>query len=141
MKVYHTSPAEINKITQNGLFNDCLFFANEPYFMTQVKNPVVYSLQLNKEKIINVNELYDKDIIKDIALTLEVNEELAESFLDNSESVFDHNIDSEFDWWLQAKQGECAKAMGYEAVRAEDEQGAVYIVPMLGRESDLVLVK
>jgi hypothetical protein len=31
--------------------------------------------------------------------------------------------------------------MGYDGCEDEDEQGAVYIVPMLGRENELRLLK
>ena len=40
---------------------------------------------------------------------------------------------------MQGKQGECAKRMGFEAAKGRDEQGHVYIVPMIDRENDLVL--
>ena len=42
-------------------------------------------------------------------------------------------------WWLQGKRGECAVKMGHDGCEDEDEQGTVYIVPMTGREKELIL--
>ena len=49
--------------------------------------------------------------------------------------------DLEASWWIQGLQGDVAKIMGYRAAEGFDEQGTVFIVPMLGREVDLRLVR
>ena len=139
MKIIHTSPEKIEVITTKGLFDDCLFFSSDEYAMGKVK--AVYELEIDERKIIEVCELFDEVIIADICMALDVNEEQAEGLLIGSDSVFDLGMEGEDDWYIQARQGECAKKMGFEAVKAQDEQGAVYIVPMLNRENDLVLVK
>ena len=139
MKLIHTSPAEIKEIKTNGMFCDCLFFSVDEYTMTQASTVYVYSLEQDDEKIISVSELHDDEIISDIASVLEIDEEDAERVLDGRDTAWDHGGDGEDDWWVQAKQGECAKKMGYEACEAEDEQGTVYIIPMIGRKDDLNL--
>ena len=135
MKLIHTSPTEITEITGTGLFDDCLFFSAAEYSMGPVRT--VYSIDIDDDKIISVSELYDEDIIKHVMDSLDVDADTAERLLDGRDNAFDHGKDGEDDWFIQARQGECAKKMGYEACKARDEQGAVYIVPMLGREKDL----
>lgn len=140
MKLYHTSPDKIEKISKNGMFDDCLFFANDPYFMTQASNPVVYSIEIDESKIIDVYDLDERSVIENIMEVVEVDEDDAERLLDGRDTAFDHGKDGETDWWVQAKQGEAARMMGFEACRARDEQGTVYIVPMFGREKELIIV-
>jgi len=139
MKIIHTSPSEIKEINKNGMFDDCLFFSGSEYVMA-VKGPLyVYSLEVDEDKIIDVSELHDEELISYIAEALDVDEDAAERMLDGRDNAFDHGLDGEDDWWIQAKQGECAKLMGYQAVEAQDEQGPVYIVPMLGKVGELNL--
>ena len=109
--------------------------------MTQAKTVYTYSIEIDEEKIISVSDLYEESVIKNIMEVLEVGADAAERMLDGRDNAFDHGRDGEDDWWLQAKQGEAAKLMGYEAVEAKDEQGSVWIVPMLGREADLKLIE
>ena len=140
MKLFHTSPTKIEKIHENGMFGDCLFFSSEPYYMTTVKTPVVYSIDLNDDDVVPVRDLFDEEIISRIALVMNIDEDSAERVLDGRDTAFDHGHDGEMDWWVQGVQGECAKKMGFSAVESQDEQGAVWIVPMLGREHDLTEV-
>ena len=81
-------------------------------------------------------------IARDLARELQLNEDLAESLLDGtqSECCLD-DCEGEDSWWLQGKRGECAVKMGYDGCEDEDEQGTVYIIPMLGREDELKLVE
>lgn len=139
MKITHTSPSEITKITKHGQFDDCLFFSEDEYSMSVRGDLYVYSLELSDNKVVAVSELYNEDVIANIVSALDVDEETAERMLDGRDNAFDHGLEGEDDWWIQAKQGECAKLMGFEAVEAQDEQGTVYIVPMASRETDLVL--
>jgi len=135
MIVFHTSPSMIFKIEKYGLspFGDCLFFSESPYFMTQADNPVIYQIGLNSW--IDVRDLYHEEIIDDIAQAFDVDFEIAADML-----CSEIEVEGENGWYIQRKQGECAELMGYESCKARDEQGTVYIVPMFGRESDLILV-
>jgi hypothetical protein len=140
MKLFHTSPEKIEKIHENGMFGDCLFFSSEPYYMTMSKKPVVYSIDLDDNDVVSVRDLFDEEIVSRIAEVMEIDEEDAERVLDGRDTAFDHGHDGEMDWWVQGTQGECAKKMGFSAVESQDEQGTVWIVPMFGREKDLVEV-
>lgn len=139
--IYHTSPEEITKINEYGTFGESLFFSDEPYFMTQAANPVTYKMPLGKT--IPVSDLDDPAAIRDIANYFDIDDEAAESVLDGSKSVWDldGNWGGEDDWWVQGKQGEAAKNMGYQGAKGIDEQGTVYIMPMKGREGDLIDVE
>ena len=98
----------------------------------------------DKKVAIVVNEFgdigIDGDILSNVySEVLEISEDDAERVLDGRDTVWEHGGGGEIDWWVQGKQGECAKKMGFEAVEGRDEQGHVYIVPMFDRENDLVL--
>ena len=143
MKLYHTSSEKIEKITTNGLFDDCLFFASEPYAMTAASTVFVYAINIDDAEIIDVSDLCDDEIISEIADRFDVDGVEAERILDGRASAWDHADDldgeeaAENDWWVQAQQGKCAAKMGKQAVESTDEQGAVWIVPMSNREKDL----
>lgn len=138
MKLFHTSPKEITKIDRFGSFDDCLFFSVNPYSMS-VGKVITYSINAENMNFINASDLSDDEIVSEIAERFDIDEDTAESLLDGSDSVWNHDFaDAENDWYIQAKRGECAKKMGFDGCLDHDEQGAVYIIPMLGRESILV---
>lgn len=139
MKLIHTSPEKIKTIHAHGLFDDCLFFSSTEYTMTQANSVFVYSLEQDEEKVVAVYDLYDEEVVSEIAERLDISEDVAERVLDGRNSVWDYSDEADDAWWLQAKQGECAKKMGYEACESQDEQGSVYIIPMLNRENELIL--
>ncbi|WP_342609108.1 hypothetical protein [Vibrio tritonius] len=140
MKIFHTSPEKIESINAYGVAGDCLFFSCDVYQMSAAAT-LTYTLEIDEESIVSVSQLHDEAIIAEIAEYFGCDEELAESLLNASENEWrqDFECDADMSWWLQGKRGQCAKTMGYEACEDEDEQGTVYIVPMMGRETDLVL--
>ncbi|TMP20639.1 hypothetical protein [Pseudoalteromonas ruthenica] len=137
--MYHTSPNKIEDgmINQLGVAGSCLFFSDNVYVMTASDTVYVYEADFD---CIRASQLHDEEIIEQIAAYFDVDAEIAEGLLDGSVSNWDYRSDSDSSWWLQGKRGECAVKMGYDGCEDEDEQGAVYIVPMLGRESELTLV-
>lgn len=137
--MYHTSPNIIKEglIDDFGVAGSCLFFSDRVYQMSPV-SIYVYEADFN---CIEAFELYDEEIIAEIAEKFEVDLDVAEKLLDHSETEWNHGADAESSWWLQGKRGECAVKMGYDGCEDEDEQGTVYIVPMKGRESELKLVE
>ena len=138
MKLFHTSPKEITKIDRFGNFDDCLFFSVNPYSMS-VGEVITYSIDAENMEFISASQLNDDEIISEIAERFEIDLNDAESLLDGSDSVWNHDFaDAENDWYIQAKRGECAKKMGFDGCLDQDEQGGVYIIPMFGRESILV---
>jgi len=134
--MYHTSPQEITTGTINsyGVAGSCLFFSDNIYAMTQSDELYVYEADFN---CLEAFELYDVEIIAEIEEKFNCSTEEAEGLLDASLSEWDYSSDADYSWWLQGKRGECAKKMGYDGCEDKDEQGTVYIIPMLGRESEL----
>lgn len=138
--MYHTSPDPITEGTINefGVAGSCLFFSDQVYTMTASETVFVYEADFD---CVRASQLYDAEIVAEIAAEFGVDEETAESLLDGSESEWDHDCDAEKAWWLQGKRGECAVKMGYDGCEDQDEQGTVYIVPMEGREAELTLIE
>ncbi|MBF4443735.1 hypothetical protein KLK36_07355 [Vibrio anguillarum] len=109
--------------------------------MTASRTCYVYEADFD---CVRASQLYDDEIIADIARYFDVDESTAESLLDGTQNEWcldDFDCEGENSWWLQGKRGECAVKMGYDGCEDEDEQGTVYIVPMAGRESELKLVE
>lgn len=137
--VYHTSPKKITEINKDGMFDDCLFFSDDVYSMS-VGSVYVYTIELNNTIEVNSFFYHDdylklNDIVSNIVNVADVTEDEARDLLDGT----DESSDGDISWFIQAKQGEAAKVLGYEAAEAEDEQGAVYIVPMLDKLNELTL--
>lgn len=138
MKLFHTSPNKIEKVSKFGNFDDCLFFSTNVYEMSAGET-ITYSINADDMRFINASDLHDSEVIAEIAERFEIDLDDAESLLDGSDSVWNHDFaDAENDWFIQAKRGECAKRMGFDGCKDHDEQGVVYIIPMLNRESILV---
>ena len=131
MKIIHTSPNKIEKINDSGIFGDCLFFSANEYMMTQSDIVYVYSLEISEEKICAVYDLYDEEIIRNIAEVLEISEDDAERVLNSRDTVWEHGGGGEIDWWVQGKQGECAKRMGLRPPRVEMNKGMFISCPCL----------
>lgn len=138
MKLFHTSPNKIEKVSKFGSFDDCLFFSPNVYEMSACEI-ITYSINADDMRFVEACDLHDDEVIAEIAERFDIDLDDAESLLDGSDSVWNHDFaDAENDWFIQARRGECAKKMGFDGCKDHDEQGAVYIVPMFGRESILV---
>jgi len=136
--MYHTSPKLIEEGSINafGVAGSCLFFSDEVYQMSE-SSVFVYEADFD---CVPAYKLHDDGIISEIADRFSVGTDTAEKLLDASASEWDFGADAEDSWWLQGKRGECAVKMGFDGCQDEDEQGVVYIVPMVSRESELKLV-
>ena len=137
--MYHTSPNLITPgtINNDGIAGSCLFFSNDIYVMTASPFYYLYEADFN---CLSASQLYDEEIISEIARMFNCDEDEAERLLDGRRNEWDFDHGGELSWWLQGKRGECAVKMGYDGCKDFDEQGTVYIVPMLGRESELTLI-
>lgn len=138
--MFHTSPIKIESINNNGVAGSCLFFSDDVYVMTASGSYYVYEANFD---CVRASQLYDEDIISEIADHFDCDLELAESLLDASENEWcqDFDCDAEKSWWLQGKRGQCAVKMGFDGCEDEDENGTVYIIPMLCREDELKLIE
>lgn len=138
MKLFHTSPKKIEKVSKFGNFDDCLFFSSNVYEMSAGKT-ITYAVNADDMRFVEACDLHNDEVIYEIAERFEIDSDDAESLLDGSDSVWNHGFgDADADWFIQARRGECAKKMGFDGCKDHDEQGAVYIIPMFGRESILV---
>jgi hypothetical protein len=138
MKLFHTSPNKIEKVSKFGNFDDCLFFSTNVYEMSACET-TIYSINADDMRFIEACDLHDDEVISEIAERFEIDFDDAECILDGSDSVFNHSFgDADADWWVQARRGECAKKMGFDGCKDRDEQGVVYIIPMFNRESILI---
>lgn len=151
MQLFHTSPTKIDKISASGRFGEFLFFSNDVYVMTSA-DPVVYSLELADDEVIEAGRLFFHDdaeklqpLVEELAARLRVSEEDAEALIEESKSA--HDIDSidpedsaDASWDAQLFTARAAKLLGFRAVQVRDEQGAAWMVDMLGREAELAAV-
>lgn len=138
--MFHTSPEEITPgmIHNFGIAGSCLFFSDNRYVMTA--SNVVYTYEADFD-CVEAWQLFDEEIIKEIADLFDTDLETAEALLDGSKNEWDlEGTTAEKSWELQGFQGYCATKMGYDGCESVDENGTVYIVPMLGREHELNLV-
>ncbi|WP_339118553.1 hypothetical protein [Halomonas sp. BMC6] len=150
MKLLHTSPREITEINSFGRFGEFLFFADEAYVMTAGEH-VTYSIEIEEDAIIEAGQLFYHDdaeklntLVAELAEKLNIDEDDAEALIDESKSIWDMDLDIEPEdmadasWDVQVFTARAAQILGYRAVQVEDEQGASYMVSMMGREADLV---
>lgn len=149
MKLFHTSPEEIKEINALGRFGEFLFFSSDVYVMTACEH-TVYSIEISDSKIIEASQIfYHEDaakldsLVAELAAKLDVDADVAESLIDETSSIFDlDNIEPEdaadASWDVQLYTARAAKALGFRGVRVEDEQGAAYMIDMLGFENNLV---
>lgn len=149
MDLFHTSPAKIDKIHTSGRFGEFLFFSSDVYTMTAAA-PAVYRLELADDEVIEAGRLFFHDsadrlqpLVSELAARLRISEDDAEALIEESKSA--HDIDSiepedaaDASWDAQLFTARAAKLLGFRAVRVQDEQGAAWMVDMLGREVELV---
>lgn len=151
MKLFHTSPAKISKITSSGRFGEFLFFSSRVYTMTAAC-ATVYSIEIDDAEIIDADQLfYHADaaslegLVDELADRLGIDAERAEALIE--ESVSAPELDeiaaedaAEVSWDVQRYTARAAKVLGFRGVRVTDEQGAAYMIDMTGREADLLEV-
>ena len=152
MQLIHTSPELITKILDDGKFGSFLFFSCNEY-VTTAGSYVTYSIDISDEDVIDVLQLfYHKDAIKlndlisDVEYMCGVDSDTAEALLEQSVSLFNisSSVDSdsmgEIDWRLQRLSADAGKLLDYRVISMRDEQGTAYMIDMLDKESDLILV-
>lgn len=150
MQLTHTSPVEIASINTFGRFGEFLFFAHGEYVMTAGSH-IAYTIELDDAAVIRARDLFYHDdaeklaeLVTEVAARFDIDEDTAESLIDESKSIFDidSNIEpgelGEASWDIQHYTARAAKLLGYRAVAVTDEQGTSYLVDMLGREAELV---
>lgn len=145
LTLIHTSPVEIEKITDNGVFGSFLFFSSSEYSMVG-NDYIAYEIEIDESDIIEAGQLFYShssddvaDIIAELADDFDVDLETAEGLIDGSVNYWSLDIETDADgaWALQHYTAKAARKLGYRGVQVEDEQGTAYMIDMLGRESEL----
>lgn len=148
MELIHTSPNEITSINSNGRFGEFLFFSAHEYAMA-AGEVVAYTIEIDESDVIDAGSLFFHDdastlegLVEELAGHLSTDRDTAQNLIDESVSVYDiDSIDAEdaadASWDVQLFTARAAKALGFRGVRVRDEQGAAYMIDMLGRETDL----
>lgn len=150
MKLTHTSPVAITSITAHGRFGEFLFFSENEYVMT-AGDHVTYTIDLDESEIIAASQIFYHEnaaslsaLVAEVANQFEIDEDAAESLIDESASIYDidSNVDAEdladASWDIQRYTARAAKELGFRAVSVTDEQGSAYMIDMMGREDELV---
>ena len=150
MELFHTSPIEIEKINESGMFGSFLFFSAKEYVMTAGQKHS-YTIDVDDENIIAAESLYyhEKSTLLD-----DITSEFAERWgisVDDAEEVIAqrtsiHDIESNIaaedlagaSWDSQYTAAKAARLLGFRCVSMDDEQGRAYLVDMFGRENEFV---
>ena len=147
LELIHTGSEEIKHIHENGVFGSFLFFSDTEYWMTQADVVYVYQIEIDEDELIDVDRMffdhsYEEviDIIEEVAERFEVDFETAAGFIDESINPYDHGCDGDDRWAIQLYTAKAAKKLGYRGVIVSDEQGAAYMIEMLGQEDQLKLI-
>ncbi|OVE45677.1 hypothetical protein [Chromobacterium violaceum] len=142
MELFHTSPNEITAISKNGRFGEFLCFSGNVYTMTAGQF-VTYKLEINEELLIEAGSLfYHEDAAKlDVLVAqfcrrFDVDEDTAEEIISEREQL--DSADADDLWDVQLFTARAAKLLGYRGCIMSDEQGALYMIDMLGHEAELV---
>lgn len=141
MELFHTSPAKIEKITTKGRFGEFLFFSSRVYQMS-AGSVTAYSLEIDDSEIIDAGSLFYHDdaaklesLIEKFANRFDVDTDTAEEII--SERAQLDTDDADDLWDVQLYTARAAKILGFRGVRVQDEQGASYMIDMLGHEGEL----
>ena len=143
---FHTSPNKIEKIHSDGALGECLCFSSDPYRMSGAPC-ITYRMDFSDNEIIEARTFFYRDdcnlldsLVIEVMSLVKCDEDTAQDLLSQRDRN-DINLDGEISWKIQGYTGQAAKILGYKAAMANDEQGAVYIVPMRGLESELIEVE
>jgi hypothetical protein len=144
MELFHTSPGEIEQVNRFGRFGEFLFFSSSVYRMTAGEF-VAYRLELSEGDLIDAAALFYhpeaeklNPLVCEFCARFGVDTDTAEKII--SERAELDSCDADEIWDAQTFTGRAAKLLGFRGVCVTDEQGAAYMIDMLGREAELVRV-
>ena len=144
MQLFHTSPSKIEAIKSTGRFGEFLFFSSKVYVMTAGEF-VCYEIDLSDDELIDASELFfHKDaskldeLVAEFCCRFNVDADAAEEIIAERDQL--ESTDADDLWDAQSFTARAAKILGFRAVCVQDEQGAAYLVDMLGREAELKVV-
>jgi hypothetical protein len=143
MELFHTSPSKITKINDNGRFGSFLFFSSRVYVMTAGAS-VVHQLEVDEDEIIEARSLFYHedaalldDLVAEFCDRFDVDTETAEDIISERGQL--DSTDADDLWDVQHYTARAAQILGFRGVRVSDEQGAAYMINMLGFEAELTV--
>ena len=146
MEMIHTSPVEIKKVNNAGLFGSFLCFSQNEYVMTCSGSHFSYKIEIDDSELIEASRLFyhpEAELLNDLVLEVckkyGVDEDTAEDLISEKENGFDviDEFDSDDSWDMQHRTARAAKILGYRGCIMKDEQGTLYMIDMLGKECEL----
>lgn len=146
MELFHTG--NVTKINTWVTFGSFLFFSADVY-KTSAGAANVYKLEIDDSDIIEACSLfYHEDaekldaLVSEMAEKYDIDEDVAADLISEKANAWDEiqDCDAGTSWEIQHYTARAAKIFGYRGVQVEDEQGAAYMIGMLGRESELQIV-
>ena len=152
MELFHTSPTKITEINSRGRFGSFLFFSGEAYCMGPW-SVITYKLEIDEDQIISARRLFWHEdaeklagLVEDLATRLGCDADTAEALIEETTSIYDVaddlGIDAEdladISWDIQHISAKAACLLGFRGVAVSDEQGASFMINMIGHEAELV---
>lgn len=142
VKLYHTSPDASIPVHAHGLLGSFLCFASRPYVMTAASECYVYSIEIEESEFIEARALFHHEraseldgLVAEFAARFGLQTDDAEDII--AERAQLDSGDADELWHVQHVTCRAAKYLGFSGVVGRDEQGTVYMIDMLGRESEL----
>ncbi|MCG9080357.1 hypothetical protein [Laribacter hongkongensis] len=148
MELFHTSPNEITSINNGGMFGSFLCFSVNVYKMS-AEDVFTYKLEIDESDLIHAGGLFYHEnagslagIVAEVVALYDVDEDTAEDLISERVSGWDvvDGWDGDSDWNMQRRTAHAAKLLGYRGCIMTDEQGSLYMIDMLGHESELELI-
>lgn len=146
MELFHTG--NVTKINTWGTLGSFLFFSADIY-KTSAGAANVYKMEIDDSEIIEACSLfYHEDaekldsLVSELAEKYGIDEDVAADLISEKANAWNEiqYCDAETSWEMQHYTARAAKILGYRGVQVEDEQGAAYMIDMLGRESELRII-
>lgn len=147
-ELFHTSGSDIKQINKYGTFGEFLFFSTGVY-KTVANTANVYKIEVNEDDFIAAGSLFYnvaaeklEGLVAEFCEKYGVDEDTAEEIISERANAWNEieDCDAETSWDIQRFTARAAKILGYRGAIVQDEQGAAWMVDMLGRESELQLV-
>jgi len=148
-ELYHTSPKKIESIYPSEWFGRNLFFASQPYYMSNASKEI-YKIKIYQLETIESSDLFNhkescnlEELVKEFAEEIEESTgieydlEIIRGLIDGSEcahDIIEYDCDyayekvSSISFRQQYFACECAKVLGYIGVELRDEQGTAYLI-------------
>ena len=146
MKLFHKTQSKIENITKRGNFEDVFFFGESVHYLLE-DWAFTYTVESDDLDFFFFFFFQFQDNVEENALVVRFAEifdlslDDAIAVLSNDDDIASHTDDMSDETYVQVYQAKIAKSYGFDGCISEDEQGAVYMIPMFGRENLLNEVK